>query len=155
MSNKPLQIDFRKEIFNDVFYPLLHNESRYLVLYGGAGSGKSEFAGQKILYRMLSEKNHRFILVRKVGKTIRNSQFKLLKDQIVRYGLQDYFEIRETDMRIMCPLTQSEILSVGLDDKEKIKSLAQPTSIWYEEISELEMQDFRQMSLRMRGLLPN
>lgn len=133
---------------------MLFDSSRYLVLYGGAGSGKSEFAGQKILLRVLAENNHRVVLVRKVGRTIRNSQFKLLKDQIIRYGLGDFFHIKDTEMTITCLATNSEIISVGLDDREKIKSLAQPTMIWYEEPTELAEREFRQMSMRLRGQLP-
>ena len=34
---------------NDTFMPLFACESRYLVLKGGGGSGKSIFAGRKVL----------------------------------------------------------------------------------------------------------
>ena len=36
------------------FYPLYWDKSRYMVLMGGGGSGKSVFITQKIVTRMLS-----------------------------------------------------------------------------------------------------
>lgn len=153
MSNIKIQID--DSAFNDVFIPLLGDKSRYLVLKGGGGSGKSEFAAQKIILRTLFEENHRILCVRKVGKTIRNSQFKLLKDQIKRYGLTKIFDVKETEMSIVNRLNKNEIISVGLDDREKIKSLTAPTSIWIEEPTELERLDLTQMDIRLRNNTEN
>ncbi|MFR7484814.1 MAG: hypothetical protein ACLUVP_05935 [Acutalibacter sp.] len=47
-----MNIIIPKKAFNPKFYPLLREDShRYLLLYGGAGSGKSVFAVQRFLYR--------------------------------------------------------------------------------------------------------
>ena len=43
-----------KDFFLDV--------NRWLVSYGGAGSGKSWTTGQKILTRILTEENHKFLI---------------------------------------------------------------------------------------------
>jgi len=146
------QIKFDRELFNDFVYNyILFNESRYLVERGSAGSGKSVGAAQKIIMRTVSERNHRFVLTRKFGNTIRKSQYKLLCDYIRNYNLTELFNIRDTDMTITCPSTSSEIIACGVDEPEKIKSLADPTGIWYEEPTELTPQEFRQMSLRLRG----
>ena len=145
-------IKFDRNIFNNFIYNyMLFCTSRYLVTKGSAGSGKSVGAAQKIIVRMLSERNHRFVLVRKFGNTIRKSQYKLLRDYIGHYNLTDLFNFRDTDMTITCPSTNSEIIACGVDEPEKIKSLADPTGIWYEEPTELTPQEFRQMSLRLRG----
>lgn len=43
-----MNIIIPKRAFNPKFYPLLREDShRYLLLYGGAGSGKSVFAVQR------------------------------------------------------------------------------------------------------------
>ena len=55
--------------FNSAFIPYLDNRKRYEIYYGGAGSGKSHFIAQKILYRMLRERGHRYLVVRKVART--------------------------------------------------------------------------------------
>ena len=36
---------------SDSFYPLLEVQDRYLVMAGGRGSGKSEFAARKLFIR--------------------------------------------------------------------------------------------------------
>ena len=71
-----------KETNNDTFFPLFFDKSRYLVLKGGGGSGKSIFAGRKILERVTSESGHRFLICRKVGKTLRDSCFNQLITQL-------------------------------------------------------------------------
>lgn len=136
---------------NKVYLPLLENTSRYLHIYGGAGSGKSFFAAQKVLLRTLTETKHKFLLIRKVAKTIRNSQYSLLKHLVYVANLQDYFIFKESDLTIECLLQNNKILSAGLDDREKLKSIFGITSIWIEEATELDFEDFNQINLRLRG----
>lgn len=138
------------DLTNDSFYPLHKDKSRYLVLYGGAGSGKSVFAAQKLLVRMLTERPHRFLVVRKVAKTLRCSVFSLCQDIISEWGLTKLFKINKSDMAITC-INGNQILFAGLDDVEKLKSIAGITGIWIEEASELEEGDFHQLDLRLRG----
>ena len=40
-----------------VYKPFLDSKNRYAILYGGAGSGKSVVAAQKILIRLMSEES--------------------------------------------------------------------------------------------------
>ncbi|MCX6162940.1 MAG: PBSX family phage terminase large subunit [Ignavibacteriae bacterium] len=137
--------------FNSCFVPLIEKQNRYLFLYGGAGSGKSIFAGQKLLFRALKETNHKFLLIRKVARTIRGSQFSLLKSLIDSSNLREFFYIRESDLSIICNLNGNTFISAGMDDREKIKSIHGITSVWIEEATELNLQDFRQIDLRLRG----
>ena len=70
--------DFRAT--NNVhFLPLLFDRHRYLVLKGGGGSGKSIFAGRKVLERVTSEPGHRWLVCRKVARTLRESCFEQLR----------------------------------------------------------------------------
>lgn len=50
---------------------------------------------------------------------------------------------------------QNEVIFVGLDDREKIKSIQGITSIWVEEATELEKDDFLQLDLRLRDPSPD
>lgn len=147
-----MKIDFHSDIFNPVYFPYYYNRSRYLLIYGGGGSGKSEMVASKLLMRMMLEPGHRFIITRKIARTIRNSQFRLLKDIINRWGLWRLFDIYETDMRIVYRPNGSEIISAGLNDPERLKSITQPTGIWFEEATEGRKKDFDQLDLRLRGL---
>jgi phage terminase large subunit len=100
---------------NPIYYPLYENKDRYLVLMGGGGSGKSIFAGQKLLKRLTEEKGHRFLVVRKVAKTLRDSCFQQLKGQISEYYDPLQFDINKTDMRIVYKPNGNEVIFSGLD----------------------------------------
>ena len=136
---------------NKVYLPYYNNKSRYFVLYGGAGSGKSRWAGQKVLLRILTEKRHRFLIVRKVAATLSKSVFKLMQDYISKYGLSKYFKINKSEKIITCLLNGNEMYFMGLDDVEKLKSIEGISSIWIEEASEITKDDFTQLDLRLRG----
>jgi phage terminase large subunit len=146
------KIDFSRlpEIVNKVYYPLFWDESRYLVLYGSAGSGKSVFITQKILKRVIEEKGHKFLIIRKVGKTLRESVFAEFRNTISAWGLTQLFKINKTDMTITC-LNGNQIIFAGLDDVEKLKSISGITGIWIEEASEIDQTDLQQLDLRLRG----
>lgn len=142
-------------VTNPIYYPLYTDKNRYLVLYGGAGSGKSVFVAQKIILRMLSEKGHKFLVARKVAKTLRESTFSLLRGIISDWGMTNLFDVNKTDMTITCKLNDNKIMHAGLDDVEKMKSVHGITGVWIEEASELEQQDFQQLDLRLRGFTNN
>ncbi len=145
---------YLKATNNKTFLPLFTDTSRYLVLKGGGGSGKSIFAGRKILERAINEKKHRFLVCRKVGKTLRDSCFRQLIAQIREYYPDVKFKANQSDMRITFPESEGEILFSGLDDVEKLKSIFHITGIWIEEASELLENDFNQLNIRLRGETP-
>lgn len=135
---------------NDVYIPYLANSKRYLHFFGGSGSGKSVFAAQKIILRLKSEKPHRILCIRKVANTLRSSVYQLLRDTIDDMGFSHEFQINKSEMRFIHS-SGNEILLAGLDDVEKLKSIAGITSIWIEEATELLESDFDQLDLRLRG----
>ena len=73
------------ETNNETFMPLFEDRHRYLVLKGGGGSGKSIFAGRKVLERCTSEPGHRWLVCRKVARTLRESCFKQLCSQVAEF----------------------------------------------------------------------
>ena len=134
---------------NEAFLPLYFDESRYLVLCGGGGSGKSIFAGRKVLERVTTERGHRWLVCRKVARTLRDSCFAQLRGQIAEHYPGSGAKINVSDMRIVFP-NGSEILFAGLDDVEKLKSIYDITGIWIEEASEITEQEFNQLDIRLR-----
>ena len=132
-----MQVTIPKKAFNACFLPFLEDDShRYLVLYGGAGSGKSVFAVQRFLVRMLAKPLCNLLVVRAVAATNRDSTFALFRQVISRWGLSALFACKESDLRITCTNGNSVIFK-GLDDTEKLKSITFPkgelTDIWVEE----------------------
>lgn len=142
-----------RDTSNDTYMPLFECESRYLVLKGGGGSGKSIFAGRKVLERCISEPGHRFLVCRKVARTLRESCFAQLRGQIAEHYPDCGAVVNRGDLRIVFP-NGSEILFAGLDDVEKLKSIYDITGIWIEEASELLEADFNQLDIRLRTQCP-
>lgn len=145
-----------KETNNDAFLPLYFDKHRYLVLKGGGGSGKSIFAGRKVLERAATEPGHRVLVCRKVARSIRKSCFDQLKDQAYTYYADQIAFIpkgENSDMYIRFK-NGSVIFFSGLDDTEKLKSIFDITMIWIEEASELQEADFNQLDIRLRTDFP-
>lgn len=147
-----MHVEFKRNIFNDVYVPLLRLLFRYMVLVGGAGSGKSIFCAQRVITWLLSPTRERILLIRKVSKTIRTSQYQLIKDLVYKYNLETLITFNKSDMTIHCA-NGNEVIPFGLDDPEKLKSVANPTKAWIEEATELTEADFTQVDLRLRGQL--
>lgn len=143
----------RKRV-NPTYWPLMWNKHHYLVMRGGAGSGKSVFAAQKILTRLMREHdaNHKIAILRKVMNTHRHSTFALFRNLIYDWGWQDHFDISKSNLEIVCKIGGGgQLIFLGLDDVEKLKSITDITSIWIEEATEISLEDFEQIDLRLRG----
>ena len=139
-----------RETNNETFVPLFFDKHPRLVLCGGGGSGKSIFAGRKVLERVTTEEGHRWLVCRKVAKTLRDSCFAQLRGQLAEFYPRSGVKINQTDMRMSFP-NGSEILFAGLDDVEKPKSIYNITGIWIEEASEITEADYNQLTIRLRG----
>lgn len=141
-----------KEIrVNDIYLPLLEDRKRFLILYGGAGSGKSVFGAFKIVMRATSEDGHKFLCLRKVGATVKDSIFAEIQSQIAELELDGEFIVNKTDHSFRHIPTGNMILCKGLDDPAKIKSIKGISGMWLDEATEFEEADLDQLDLRIRG----
>ena len=154
----------RPELFNDVYWPLMLVMAnlvvkfpaasrwlkRFLLLYGGRGSGKSRAVAQALVILMLVGR-YRIALVRKVFDTIRDSQLQEIRDVLDGWGLDRYFAYTVTPLKITCKRTGSTCIAKGFDKAEKIKSLASIDVVWVEEITELTKDDWNQLRFTIRG----
>lgn len=137
------------------FVPAFKDKSRYQVLWGGAGSGKSHIIARKICYRIFQEEDvlHNFLIMRKVDRTIKKSVWRLVKDILSKWGVLSEFKVNETDRTLIWKKNGSQIMFSGLDDVEKLKSIERVTGVWLEEATEFTQEDFEQIDLRLRGNL--
>ena len=119
-----------------------------MVFYGGAGSGKSYFVAQSLVYKALRD-CRKILVLRKVNKTTKNSTFQLLLDILSQFNILHLCNINRTDYTIALP-TGSVFLCSGLDNPEKIKSITGLTDAWLEEATEFTVDDFSQVDLRIR-----
>lgn len=150
-----MQIDLSNlpNIVSKHFYPLLANKKKYLLLQGGIASGKSAFAIQKLVYRILTDGiQHRILIVRKVSDKLRNSVFAEFISVLKDMGLISYANITTSPMQI--ELFGSVVLFSGIDDPEKIKSISRISMIAIDELSELSEKDFDELADRLRTDYP-
>ena len=147
-----MKLIIHKNIFNDIYLPHLKDfTKRYEIYYGGAGSGKSYFVAQKLVIKALTDRR-KVLVLRKVGRTVKNSVFQLILDTLNLFQIKDKCKINKTDFSIELP-NGSIFLCSGLDDPEKIKSIAGLTDAWLEEATEFTQDDFNQIDLRIRDPL--
>ena len=145
-----IDLHLTKEIFNEAYLPYLSDYShRYEIYYGGAGSGKSVFIAQKILFKALNDKR-KVLIVRKTLNSQKDSCWRLMLEQLSQWQIRGLCKVRITDFAIELP-NGSTLLFKGLDDSERIKSIVGITDIWIEEATELIEEDFDQLDLRLRA----
>jgi phage terminase large subunit len=135
---------------NKVYKKYYNNQSRFLIFYGGAGSGKSVFVTQKICRRFLSEDNHKFLVIRNTATSIKDSVYQELLNTLRDWGQLYRIQINKSEHRITLD-NGNEIICKGLDDEQKIKSISGITGMWIEEATELKEDAFDQLNLRIRG----
>ena len=148
-----MQIDFSKnadKIFNPLFYRLQKTNSRFVINYGGAGSSKSYTQTQHEIIKAIQSRETTLI-VRKYASTLRHSVIALTKRILSTWDINDLYTENKSEQVITFPHNGSQIIFKGLDDTEKIKSIAGITRIWAEEANELSQDDFNQLNLRLRG----
>ena len=136
---------------NKKFKFLYTDKSRFTILRGSAGSGKSYSIAQWVIVSLMKN-NIKWMVLRKTGRSLRESVFALLKAVISDMELSEYFRINKTDMSIEFIHTGSIIIMSGLDDVEKLKSIHGVDKVWIEEASEITEADFKQINLRLRGI---
>lgn len=145
-----INLKVKQGVFNDAYFPYLFSyDKRFEVYYGGAGSGKSHFVAQKFIMKALSDKR-KVLVIRKVGRTLKDSVFQLIIDMLKQFHMYEYCEINLSNFTITLP-NGSIFLFKGLDDSEKIKSITAITDIWIEEATEITLDEFTQLNLRLRA----
>lgn len=147
------EVEIDPAIFNDIYIPHLKNMRRTQVFYGGAGSGKSVFIAQRaVIDIMRSGRN--YLICRQVARTINRSVFNEVVKVINDFGVQSLFTVNKSDFTITCN-NGYQILFVGLDDTEKLKSITPKvgalTDIVVDEATETEKHTIKQLIKRQRG----
>lgn len=143
---------------NSIFHDCLFTSKRYVHSYGSRGSGKSHQEALGFIIRLLQPSFFRGVLVRNIGDTIRNSQFRVICDIIEKHDLGHLITINESRLEFHCPRTGNSIISRGLRKSKKtdtavFKSIADPTHVWIEEAEEIDEEDFNKIdgSVRKKG----
>lgn len=137
------------KLFNPLISKLQKANTRFVINYGGAGSGKSYTQTQHEIIRCLQRKE-KILVIRKVNTTLKDSVISLFNTILINWQLQSFYTENKS-LQYLQFENGSQILFKGMDDPEKIKSIAGITRVWIEEASELTKDDFMQLNLRLRG----
>lgn len=86
-----------KIVFPEATRPIFQR-SRYKVLHGGRGGGKS-WAIARALLIMALKQPLRILCARELQKSIKDSVHKLLSDQIKEMGLSSLYEVQQTTIK--------------------------------------------------------
>ncbi len=145
----------RHKLFNKLFYILRKVVTRFVINYGGAGSGKSVAQHQhELLLQLESTCDFDTLFIRKNASDIYDSCYKLLETLARRYNIYDEFEwvFSNQKRQITNKKTGHRILFKGVDDPEKLKSIQGIKRIIVEEASQLDFKDFLELNRRARGM---
>ena len=148
-----ITIKIQDNVFNQAYFPYLDDSTYTQIFYGGSSSGKSFFLAQRVIYDMLKG-GHNYLCLRKVARYIKKSIFNEITKAISAFGVKHLFAINGSDLVITGPQGY-QILFVGLDDVEKVKSITPArgviTDCWLEEATEATYDDVKQLKKRLRG----
>lgn len=116
--------------FPPKFKPLFQEIWRFIIFYGGRGSGKSFNIARALVLRAY-QKPLRILCCREIQKSISDSVIQMLIDQIEMLGLQGFFEIQKTQI---IGLNGSRFTFAGLKTNiTSIKSMTGIDIVWVEE----------------------
>ena len=149
-----IEVEIDRDVFNKAYLPYIDDPTRTQIFFGGSGSGKSVFLAQRCVYDILKG-GRNYLVCRAVGNTIRRSVFNEIRKVIYYWNLAKLFNINKSDGIITCVKNRYQILFVGLDDTEKVKSITPEkgviTDVWVEESTEVDKKAITDLYKRQRG----
>lgn len=117
------------------FSDLYTDEYRYIVYVSGRATGKSFAVGSSQLVRGMSRKM-KFLDVREIQVSIKDSVKSQLESLITANGWDEYFEVLRDSIK--CLINGSEWIFLGLkDNPTKVQSYADIDEVWVEEAQSL------------------
>lgn len=134
-------------------------KGRYRVVKGSRASKKSKTTALWYIVNMMKYKEANLLVVRKSYRTLKNSCFTELKWAIKRLGVEDFWEARESELKLTYKPTGQVILFRGLDDPLKVTSISVEFGalcwLWIEEAYEITKEnDFNMLDESIRGEVP-
>ena len=120
--------------------PLL-KPARYKGAHGGRGGAKSHFFAEQLILRCFQRKT-RWVCIREVQLTMRESVRQLLSDKIEKLGLGGFFDVLDNEIR---GRNGSLVIFRGMQsyNAENIKSLEEMDGAWIEEAQTLSSRSLR------------
>jgi phage terminase large subunit len=147
------ETNYTQEKFNTFF----ESKNRDIVLYGGAGSGKSYSVADKMALEVLRQDVQgggklKFVVIRRSLPSLKRTCIPIIKQEFERFGV--HYHLHKQDM-IAEVGERSEIYFISVNNKqdyEKVKSITDLDFIWIEEANEIPLDVYQGIiKLRLRG----
>lgn len=144
--------------YKPVLKDILEHRHVHYVFPGGRGSTKSTFVGgETIPLLIMANPDVHALCFRKVGNTVQKSIFSQIVWGLYDLGMDELFKIPKTfSSPIIYKPTGQQIICMGLDDPQKVKSIKLPFGYigitWFEELDqyagENELRNVTQSTMR-------
>lgn len=149
-ETREIEVQIPRKAFLPCYHHLLNSDSDINFLWGGRDSGKSYFVAQNLIKKCLESDYFRCILVKKTENSIKDSQWQTIKDVVEAWGLDELFVFKQSPLSIEC-INGNKFIARGCDDPAKLKSIKDPSDVWYEEGNQLDLQDFITVATTLRS----
>jgi len=146
-----LQIEIDESAYSKNFENLLLSQDRYIIAFGGRGSGKTDTFYLKYLLELFRPYYFKLAYINKEKANIRDQQYAGFKRVAKKFGLADHLKFYDGDYRIINPENENSLIPKGMDDPEKTKGFDDVTAIWWDEISKGEKEDFNTLNKLLRS----
>lgn len=118
---------------------------------GGRGSTKSSFFSVEVVLLIVRNPKCNAVVMRKVAVTLRDSVYAQIQWAINILGLDSQFIQKTSPLRMIYKPTGQQIVFLGVDKKEKIKSIKPRAGyfgvVWYEEVDQFSgMEELRNLN---------
>lgn len=128
--------------FYDIHRNIKNGDFTHYWLKGGRASTKSSFISLEVALDIIKDKNANAAILRKFGTSIDKSVYNQMVWALDKLQISEFFRFYKSPPRIEFIPTGQEILFIGLDDPQKIKSIKPKNGyfkdIWFEEITEFD-----------------
>ncbi|MEE1248994.1 MAG: PBSX family phage terminase large subunit [Lachnospiraceae bacterium] len=149
-----------KEVIGGGYNDYWNTKKRYRCCKGSRGSKKSKTTALYYIVKMMQYAAANLLVVRRTGRTLKDSCYADLKWAIHRLGVDAFFNCTVSPLEITYTPTGQKILFRGLDDGLKITSISVDKGVlcwvWIEEAYEITNEsDFDKLDMSIRGEVPN
>lgn len=145
-----IQVIIPRKKYLPCYQHLVDSTADINFLWGGRDSGKSHFIAQRLIRKCLKEKFFRGVMVKKTEASIKDSQWQTIKDVVEEWGLESLFRFKIAPLSIEC-VNGNKFIARGCEDATKLKSIKDPTDVWYEEGNQLDLNDFITVATTLRS----
>lgn len=147
------------EVIGKGYATFWHFKGRYRVCKGSRASKKSKTTALWYIYNMMKYPEANTLVIRKTGRTLKDSCYTELKWAVKRLGVEHMWDFKMSPLEAIYKPTGQKIYFRGLDDPLKVTSITVDVGclcwMWIEEAYEIMKEaDFDTLDESIRGTVP-